>query len=267
MPEPIDLGGIAHPVLLPDGRALIIGGFSDFRTGVPPANGVVYDPLKNSWAKTAPMPVPLDFFAATPLRDGRILVAGGATDAFGRGVPVAEAEIYDSAADVWAPAAPMHEARDWEVAVPLPSGDVLVAGGARYYGPATADAEIYQPGRDRWISVAPMEFARYGHSAVLLPDGRVLIVGGTDQDSGSPVAPPFSEVFTEGDDLIDRAPPTITCDPPQAGWQPDDAVVPCAAADDGSGLASPADATFSLSTAVPDGGRGRSRPDRIAPDL
>jgi hypothetical protein len=51
----------------------------------------------------------------------------------------------------------------------------------------------------------------------------------------------------------DIVPPAITCDPPDGQWHPDNVVIHCTAADEGSGLADPADAAFDLSTNVPAG--------------
>jgi hypothetical protein len=50
------------------------------------------------------------------------------------------------------------------------------------------------------------------------------------------------------------APPTISCGATPAGWQPTNVTVQCTASDNsGSGLANPADASFSLSTSVQPG--------------
>jgi len=52
----------------------------------------------------------------------------------------------------------------------------------------------------------------------------------------------------------DLTPPTISCTAPdQTTWYANDVSVPCSAGDAGSGLASPGDASFSLSTSVPAG--------------
>ena len=66
------------------------------------------------------------------------------------------------------------------VAAPLPSGDVLVAGGCTTSGceGETASAEIYRAGPQRFVPAAPMTRPRSGHVAVPLRDGRVLVLGG-----------------------------------------------------------------------------------------
>jgi hypothetical protein len=51
----------------------------------------------------------------------------------------------------------------------------------------------------------------------------------------------------------DQLAPTITCGAADGEWHADDVSTVCTANDDGSGLANPADASFSLTTAVPAG--------------
>ncbi len=52
----------------------------------------------------------------------------------------------------------------------------------------------------------------------------------------------------------DTAPPTVACSQPDGAWHADNVTVDCTATDGGAGLASPADAAFSLSTSIADGG-------------
>jgi alpha-tubulin suppressor-like RCC1 family protein len=53
--------------------------------------------------------------------------------------------------------------------------------------------------------------------------------------------------------MIDKAPPTVSCGTADGLWHAADVTIGCTAADGGSGLAISADATFSLSTTVPAG--------------
>lgn len=52
---------------------------------------------------------------------------------------------------------------------------------------------------------------------------------------------------------IDQAPPAVQCGAADGDWHATDASIACTGADGGSGLASPSDAGFSLSTSVPPG--------------
>ena len=56
-----------------------------------------------------------------------------------------------------------------------------------------------------------------------------------------------------GDACDDMAAPTITCAAPDGAWHADNVALACTASDSGSGLANPADASFTLTTTVADG--------------
>src|SRR5207247_6118375 len=51
----------------------------------------------------------------------------------------------------------------------------------------------------------------------------------------------------------DTTPPSVSCGSPDGLWHSSDVSIPCTASDSGSGLANPADASFSLVTNVPAG--------------
>jgi N-acetylneuraminic acid mutarotase len=126
---------------------------------------------------------------ATPLSDGRVLVAGGATAALDDGSlvdPLAAARVYDPTTNIWAAVGPMSTPRAGHTATLLNDGRVLVTGGISTTSedqestPALASAEIYDPATRSWSLAGSMAAARTGHTATLLSDGRVLITGGTD---------------------------------------------------------------------------------------
>jgi hypothetical protein len=52
---------------------------------------------------------------------------------------------------------------------------------------------------------------------------------------------------------VDLAPPAISCGTPDATWHDANVAIKCTASDQGSGLASPTDTSFTLSTSVPAG--------------
>ena len=109
---------------------------------------------------------------ATPLPDGRILLAGGTADRD------ASAEIFDLESGEFAPAALMTTTRQSHTATVLPDGRVLLAGG---YGPGNvylASTEIYDPASGAFAPAGEMTTARAGHVAVALSGGRILLAGG-----------------------------------------------------------------------------------------
>ena len=61
---------------------------------------------------------------------------------------------------------------------------------------------------------------------------------------------------------IDTAPPVVSCAPTPATWTDTQASVACTATDSGAGLEDDADASFTLSTAVP-AGTATCRPSMV----
>jgi N-acetylneuraminic acid mutarotase len=125
---------------------------------------------------------------ATLLRNGKVLVAGGAIDAENR--ELTSAELYDPATGRWTTTGSMHWPRAQHTATLLADGRVLVAGGLcngmtmeaacpPIGDPdgAIAEAEIYDPGTGKWSPTGRMTTPRWLHTATLLASGKVLVVG------------------------------------------------------------------------------------------
>jgi hypothetical protein len=76
---------------------------------------------------------------------------------------------------------PMQQIRDTAKAALLPSGNVLVVGGAAgVAGTPLASAEIYNPLSGTWSPAAPLAAARYDHTITRLPNGKLLVAGGSN---------------------------------------------------------------------------------------
>jgi hypothetical protein len=82
--------------LLPDGKVLVTGGVrlvSGSISDVAVASAEVYDPVTGTWTAAATMAVPRADHTATLLLEGKVLVAGGGSDAIA--TDQASAELYD----------------------------------------------------------------------------------------------------------------------------------------------------------------------------
>jgi Kelch motif len=126
---------------LDDGSVLLTGGYDGT---VVERSSELYRPATDTWAPTGAMNVERWHFTATKLRDGSVLVAGGA----GSGAPAAvtrTAELYDPAAGRWSLTASMAEPREGATASLLADGTVLVAGGSNNTGTYFSSAELYVP--------------------------------------------------------------------------------------------------------------------------
>ncbi|QQX87730.1 putative Ig domain-containing protein [Cupriavidus necator] len=161
--------------LLTNGKVLIAGG-ADLAgrpngADIPLATAELYDPASGKWSATGSMATPREFYTATLLANGKVLVAGGYDGQLG----TATAELYDPASRTWSAAGSMSTVRQNHTATLLPDGRLLVAGG----NPGGASAELYDPATGTWSPTGNMARIHAAGSAVLLPDGRVLVAGGT----------------------------------------------------------------------------------------
>ncbi len=128
--------------LLPDGRVLITGGSPDSQWH-PVRSAEIFDPRTNKFTAIGDMELARFKLpdATVILKDGKILVAGGA----------AEVEVYDHAAGRFFRAGSVEEAHFFAAATLLKDGRALITGGytasrGRPNGPlSSAQAWIYQP--------------------------------------------------------------------------------------------------------------------------
>jgi large repetitive protein len=161
--------------LLPDGRALALGGSTGNYTPIAQEVVELYDPSKGTWEHGQPMPTGRSGHSATLLADGRILVAGGTP---GSGT-VNTAWLRETTGS-WSNTGSLNQARAYHSATVLEDGRVLIAGGG-----GVSSAELYDPATGTFQLTGALGSSRFGHVAVRLPDGRVLLAGGY---SSSPLA-------------------------------------------------------------------------------
>ncbi len=172
-------GRIGHAAtLLPDGEVLVTGG----ETIVPIPNGAnfnasstaeIYNPVTGKWRLTGAMNQERSSHTATLLPDGKVLVAGGATNSV---VHLSSAELYDPKSEQWSNTASMKFIRGSHTATLLTNGLVLVAGGWNEDHNFRFDAELYDATAGKWTTTGEMPFeSRFFYSAALLTNGLVLL--------------------------------------------------------------------------------------------
>jgi N-acetylneuraminic acid mutarotase len=198
--------------LLPDGKVLVAGGgcnhhgfcnagaFLDNLT-----SAELYNPKTGTWSTTGSMHFEREYFTATLLQSGDVLVAGGfanCDDDFC--FDNRQAELYDPTTGTWSKTGSMHNAREQFTATLLANGDVLAAGGLNEGGGGGAQstyatAELYDPATGTWTMTGSMSEPRAGQAAVLLPGtGSVLAAGGTGDATSEVFEPALGEWVPTG---------------------------------------------------------------------
>jgi hypothetical protein len=119
---------------------------------------------------------------ATPLSDGRVLIAGGSVTANWQ-EGVSSAEIYDYRTGQFTATGPMVVARSGHTATLLAGDRVLFTGGTAV-GQGKS-AEVWTDGTFS-ATAGPMTHDRPTTTATLLPNGKVLVVGNGTADLYQP---------------------------------------------------------------------------------
>ena len=171
---------LGRALLLPSGAVLVLGGCINDCLSSTTNSAEVYNPSTGTFTVTGSMLQTRAEFAISLLSNGQVLVSGGCTayNANGCSATTAKAEIYNPATGMWKATAAMHAARHAMTGTLLPSGKVLVAGGATGASDALISSEIYDPSTRLWTVGAKMVQARSDYASVMLASGKVLFIGG-----------------------------------------------------------------------------------------
>ncbi len=191
--------------LLADGRVLVVGGQvrdhclwpDEPRPCLRSTDSVeLWDPKTGRFSPGPPLGEDNDRAAhtATLLRDGRVLIAGGAPAPFDDPDTRARYDlVFDPATSRWTTIEDgVHRA--YHTATLLADGSVLAIGGTHDTcgccatlpgaGPFMASIRRFDPATDTWSGAGESLVARDRHGAALLDDGSVLVVGGESQEWG-----------------------------------------------------------------------------------
>jgi hypothetical protein len=221
--------------LLASGKVLVVGGFTSGVNGAfDNARAELYDPCSDSWSPAGAVREGRNGHSAVLLRDGRVLVVGGALDGWsvltadlydplsnswspaqsppgpGRAIGLPSDQVlllgsdvvdnttalYDPETDAWSPTGVVARPRwGWEMTA-LANGNVLLSGGFSNepFSPAVLEAELYDPMSGSWSPAGVLSRMRNGHAPVRLASGRVLISGGYPQ-APSPTPASSTEIY------------------------------------------------------------------------
>jgi len=213
----------ATATLLPSGKILIAGGFSN--NGSPALNTAeIYDPGNGTFVATDNnMTDPRAFHTATLLANGKVLLDSGLTD--NTGDLSTTADLFDPIAGthgVFTVSTGMPGPRAAAVSVIFPSGplagQVLITGRDICTGTAevcsSTFSDIYDPMTDVF-SFVPMNEFRMNHTATLLNDGTVLVAGGINVSAGLNMGTVLGRgaltTFSRSAEIFDPMTGTFTC--------------------------------------------------------
>lgn len=174
--------------LLQDGTVLVTGGAGAItKNAAALSSAEIYNPTTGIFSPVGNMTQPRVYQTATLLRNGNILVAGGApgANAFNTG-GVATAEIYNPSTKTFSATGSLTNARYSQTATLLGNNRVLIAGGLSTSITASgvlASAELYNSTTGKFTTTGAMNAARVYDTATLLATGEVLFAGGATNGS------------------------------------------------------------------------------------
>lgn len=177
---------------LKDGRILVTGGYKvseDLTQFEYLPNCEIYNPDTETWESISFLNIGRYNHTSVLLNDGKVLVAGGATQITGSS---RECEIFNPESNSWLLTTSMNEGRSRLSSILLPNGNVLISGGDSVgvgVIPVKNSCEIFNTNSSEWSYAKSMLDRRSGHVIyfnTLL--NQLLIFGGaafqdTDEDT------------------------------------------------------------------------------------
>jgi galactose oxidase-like protein len=167
----------AASIRLGDGRVLICGGTLNAKVGGVLSSAELYDSNTRRFIPTGSMTAARMGQTITMLRNGRVLIAGGARN-IGFRSELSSAELYDPSTGTFATTGSMRTPREGHTATMLRDGRVLIVGGSDNGTHTLDSAEIYDPASGAFMAAGHLNQPRVAHVATLLHSGKVLIAGG-----------------------------------------------------------------------------------------
>mmetsp|Transcript_10526 Transcript_10526/g.14596 ORF Transcript_10526/g.14596 Transcript_10526/m.14596 type:complete len:337 (+) Transcript_10526:149-1159(+) len=138
------------------------------------ATAFVYDPEEDKWQKLPDRPGPAVENAAVTQLDGKVIVAGGSTEAFTGSIKLAHE--YDPNTGNWSTLPPMQVARGGVTAQSL-NGKVYVIGGMDDDSTSLSSVESYDPVEKTWRIIGSLNVRRDNPGSAVL-NGELYVFGG-----------------------------------------------------------------------------------------
>jgi len=146
-------------------------------------NGIDSEVAKEAEAflvNSGPLNYARESYTRTMLTNGMELIVGGCVHT---GIPVVSnryltsSELLDPKTRKWAETGSINVARCGHMAILLPNGKVLVAGGSDGKGNDLTSAEIYDPTTGQWMITGLMHNPHPNERMALQPNGKILVYG------------------------------------------------------------------------------------------
>lgn len=173
--------GCHMPVLLDDGRLLVVGGGTEPVSYLDPVKTVkAWDPVSHAWEAFPDLLERRWYPSMVRLADGRLLVAGGGIGAVAP-YRTAKSEVYDPVARRPQPTGDLVKPGGFDPIILLRDGEVFSGfNPPQRWDPATGRwrlaAPMLQPNRDGG-GRAPVVGSHPDHSIVMLEDGQLAALG------------------------------------------------------------------------------------------
>ena len=153
----------------------------------------------NGFCNTGSMATARALLNSVTLRNGKVLIAGGAPAFSNQAVAFSSAELYDPVAHSFTTVGSMHFGRDGMSMIVLQNGLVLAAGG--FDGSTNlSSAELFDSATNTFsLLPSSMVTGRSGGIATVLANGKVLITGGLGNSgvlASAEIFDPATNMFT-----------------------------------------------------------------------
>lgn len=176
---------------LPSGRVLIVAGAGAESTVLPAqgagnpqpfgnelASAEIYDPKTRTFTETGSLAQARYTFGAASLADGRVLIAGGASNADGA-MSLKTAEVYDEASAAFSSAGSFTGSdRLFPGASRLADGRAMIFGGKKSNVAFLDDIEVFDPATGSWQGFGDVPPPRTLPIVVPTAEGGALLISG-----------------------------------------------------------------------------------------